>query len=405
MTRFTRPAVLFGLILACSAIPHVAFAATAEERITARLNALERENAGLRARLNRLEASKPALRPAMARLERGDMQAMPARQSGDGYAKAPVLAVAGPARSGFEVSGSLLFLQTVAGNLEYATLINPLPLVSPHWNNQSLAPGFAPSFDVGARYFSGANDIALRWTHLNDTTNASFEATPTQMIGPPYLIGPESALYKRGRGSVQTQLDSVKLDAGHTFCNDCDFQLRAFGGVEFARLGQDLTGTAESRDGAASSSYTNHSRFTGAGPRVGVKGQYALGQFDFSGEVAGAALIGTTQSRVDYLTTKPALAEPTVQYLQSPNATRVIPSIDARLAAAYNFAPTAYGQFQVELGYQAAVYFDAVGEYAVTQVPTSLVLPPNGVYLATAQHLQSNFTTHGPFMTAKWRFE
>jgi hypothetical protein len=38
-------------------------------------------------------------------------------------------------------------------------------------------------------------------------------------------------------------------------------------------------------------------------------------------------------------------------------------------------------------------------------VPTSLVLPPTGVYLATAQHLQNNFTTHGPFMTAKWKFQ
>ena len=196
------------------------------------------------------------------------------------------------------------------------------------------------------------------------------------MVGPPYLIGPESALYKLGRGTVQSQFDSVKLDVGHTFCLDCDFQLRAFGGVEVARIGQTLTGTAESRDLPASSSYTNHSRFTGAGPRIGVKGQYALGSFDFAGEVAGAALIGTTRSRVDYLTVNPNLAQPTVQYLQSPDATRVIPAIDARVSTAYNFAPTAYGRFKLEVGYQAAVYFDAVGEYAVTQVPTSLVLPP-----------------------------
>jgi hypothetical protein len=298
-----------------------------------------------------------------------------------------------------------LFLQSAAGNLEYATLINPLPAVSPHWNNQALAPGFDPAFEIGARYIAGANDFALRWSHLDSTANDSFEATPNEMVGPPYLIGPESGLYKRGRGTVRSQFDSVKLDVGHTFCLDCDFQLRAFGGVEVARIDQTLTGTAESRDLAASSSYTNHSRFTGAGPRIGVKGQYALGSFDFAGEVAGAALIGTTRSRVDYLTVNPNLAQPTVQYLQSPNATRVIPAIDTRVSTAYNFAPTAYGRFKLEVGYQAAVYFDAVGEYAVTQVPTSLTLPPTGVYLATAQHLQSNFTTHGPFMTARWQFQ
>jgi len=405
MTRFTRPAVLVALTLTASAISHTASAATAEERITARLNALEQENAGLRARLNRLEASTPA-RPSSLRIDGNAAQAaMPTRQGGEVYAKAPAVAAVRPWTPQFEVSGSLLMLQSAAGNLEYATLINPLPPVSPHWNNQALAPGFDPAFDVGARYIAGANDFAVRWSHLNSTTNASFEATPTEMVGPPYLIGPESGLYKRGRGTVQTQFDSVKLDAGHTFCNDCDYQLRAFGGVELARIGQDLTGTAESRDLLASSAYTNHSRFTGAGPRVGVKGQYALGNFDVSGEIAGSALIGQTQSRVDYNTINPNLAQPTLQYLQSPNATRVIPAIDARLATAYNFAPTAYGRFKVEVGYQAAVYFDAVGEYAVTQVPTSLVLPPRGVYLATAQHLQSNFTTHGPFMTATWQFQ
>jgi hypothetical protein len=40
----------------------------------------------------------------------------------------------------------------------------------------------------------------------------------------------------------------------------------------------------------------------------------------------------------------------------------------------------------------------------MTQVPTSLVLPPVGVYLATAQHVQSNFTEHGPYFTAGWLF-
>jgi len=37
-------------------------------------------------------------------------------------------------------------------------------------------------------------------------------------------------------------------------------------------------------------------------------------------------------------------------------------------------------------------------------VPTSLMLPPVGVFLATAQHLQSNFTTQGPYVTGSWAF-
>lgn len=74
------------------------------------------------------------------------------------------------------------------------------------------------------------------------------------------------------------------------------------------------------------------------------------------------------------------------------------------MATAYTFAPTSYGLFKVEVGYKAAVYFDAVNQYELTNFPTSLTLPPVGIYLATQHHLQSNFTNHGPYVTASWSF-
>ena len=104
-------------------------------------------------------------------------------------------------RHHFEISGSLMYLQPGAGDLEYGTLITPLPITSPNWASQSLKPGFSPSFRVGARYMpSEADDIELNWTHLNNTANGAFSAAPTQMVGPPYLIGPESALYQNANG-------------------------------------------------------------------------------------------------------------------------------------------------------------------------------------------------------------
>ena len=295
MNGFTKIALLACLGLTVVAAPRPAVA----DPISARLDALERENAALRARLNRLEtskAAKPQPRPEEVAAV-APLAALPRSPAADSMASAPRYAgERRPVAPQFELSGSLSFLQPGAGNLEYGTLTNPLPVVTPHWNNQSLKPNFAPSFTLGARYMpSESTDIQLNWTHLNSTANDSFFASPTEMVGPPYLIGPESALYKNGSGTVKTRFDAVNLDVGHTFCADCSFQMRAFGGVSAARIGQTLSGLFESPGGAASSGYTNNSLFTGAGPRLGLKGQYGIGDFQFIGEVAAAALVGTVE--------------------------------------------------------------------------------------------------------------
>jgi hypothetical protein len=390
-----------GLTIALVPRPAVA------DDVSARLDILEKENASLRARLNRLETSKTS-KPQVHPAETGSNTALASPRSPNansmaadlGYKAAP-RAVHSPR---FEISGTLSYLQPGAGNLEYGTLTTPLPLPTPNWSNQALDPRFSPSFTLGARFMAtDSNDIQLNWTHLHATTNDSFFASPTQMVGPPFLIGPESALYKIGNGSVKHSYDDVNLDVGHIFCVECDFQFRAFGGVEVARIGQNLTGVFQSPGGLASASNTVTSLFTGAGPRLGMKGQYALGNFQLIGEVGGAALIGNAESRIDFTTVSPSLGVNN-QSLSSPHATRIVPSIDARLATAYAFAPSTYGLFKVELGYKAAVYFDAVNQYSLTNVPTSLTLPPVGIYLATQQHLQSNFTDQGPYVTASWSF-
>jgi len=391
---------------------------TDQDAITARLDALEKENSALRQRLNRLEhATSKHAAPQAATTQKprqafeldtpGNgallMEAHAERNRPTGIYKFDPAASLSPLPH-FEISGSLLFLQPGAGNLEYGTLVTPFPVATPNWSNQSLTPSFGPAFRVGGRYMPDeSNDIELNWTHLNTVTNGSFVGTPTQMVGPPYLIGPEAALYKDGSGNVRFAYDSVNFDGGHTFCAECAFQVRVFGGLEFARVGQNLTGMFQSPDGTAYSANTTNSLFTGAGPRVGLKGQYDLGNFQFIGEFAGAGLIGKSQSSINFATNSPAIGLNN-QSLTSPNASQVIPSIDARLATAYVFPPSNYGVFKIEVGYQAAVYFNAVSQYSLTNVPTGLTLPPVGIYLATQQHLQSNFTDQGPYLTGSWAF-
>ncbi len=412
MQSFAKLALLSCVALATFAVSGVARADSIDDQILARLNALEKENAALRGRLTHLEASKPGTKQARRVTvldSAAPPPALPPPAALDTGNAVVVKTVPPSPRPHFEVSGSLLFLQPSAGDFEqYATLVSPFPIPTPNWSNQSIDPKYSPAFRVGLRYMpTEFDDLGLDWTHLRATDGASVSATPSQFVGPPYSVGPPAgAAFTNGTatGSLQSSYDAANLNAGHTFCADCPFQLRVFGGVEFARLGENLTGAFQS--GATSHSDTTSSLFTGAGPRLGARGQYNVGQFQLFGEAAGAALIGTSQSGINFTTASPLLSGIGIttnnQGLTSPNATQVVPSFDAKLGAAYAFPLTDYGFFKVELGYQVAVYFDAVNQYALSNVAGAPLA--TGVYLATEQQLKTNLTVQGPYLQGSWLF-
>ena len=142
------------------------------DEIVRRLDALEKENAALRQRLNRIEhaatTSKRAATPVAASRRNPPQAAeletpghaplfLDTRAQGNGAPDSYKNQVAGigawNVAPHFEVSGSLLFLQPGAGNLEYGTLVTPFPIATPNWANQSLTPGFSPALqDRGSLY-------------------------------------------------------------------------------------------------------------------------------------------------------------------------------------------------------------------------------------------------------------
>lgn len=400
--------LLCAVVLACG-VTSAARAQSADAQILTRLNALEKENASLRARVNRLEAPKAAAKE----LHGTSVLDSPAPAPAAPETGKTLVAKASPAnpRPRFEISGSLLYLQPSAGDFDqYAEVANPFPVPSPHWSNQSIDPKYSPAFNVALRYMpTTSDDIALDWTHLQATDNSSVAANSSQFVGPPYSIGPPAGVAFTGgsaNGSLQTQYDAADLSAGHAFCADCPFALQVFGGVEYARLGETLTGTFQDTATSTFHSYVSSSLFNGAGPRLGIKGQYNFGSFQLFGEAAGAGLIGTSKNNINFTTVSPALAALGIttnyQSLTSPNATQVVPAFDAKVGTAYTFPATGYGIFKLELGYQVAVYFDAVNQYALSNVAGSPL--SGGVYLATEQQVKSNLTVQGPYLQGSWLF-
>jgi len=267
-----------------------------------------------------------------------------------------------------------------------------------------------------------SNDIDVNWTHLNTSANAGVVVNPqTQMVGPSYYIGPQASNYGMGQGYATFAYDAVRIEAGHIFCPECSFQFRPFGGVEVANINNSQTGNFSNATGAQVDngglnflSSTVTSKYIGVGPRAGIQTSYDWNDVQLISKFGAGLLIGTQQSNFGMMTTCTVgcPAERTlgplvgnVQSWTAPSNTQVVPTVDTKLAAAYAFAPTSYGQFKVELGYQAALYFNVNNQYHLTNVPPQLqTSAPSGVYLATGDRTQNNFFVQGPYISGKWAY-
>ena len=326
----------------------------------------------------------------------------------------------------FETSASFLLLQPSSGNLVYSTVINPYPLLTPHWSDQAVSPGFTPAFNVGVRYIFDCCDIQLNWTHLNTFDNSTtlannplgpFIGPPplsgsasTQLLGPSFLIGPP-APYASATAVAHFAFDAVNLDAGMWLNLGNHVRMRTFAGLQVARISQSLSTNFLSTDRSISFTDTTHSLFTGVGPRLGIDLRYVTGNLGLLGQIAGSTIIGTRQSRIDFLTFSPqtiAAGFPTnPQFLTSPDMTQVVPCIDAKLGASYAFPVGKSGTLKCEAGYQAAVYFNAINQYSLTEVENTAIMNFEGtaaVFLRSAVEMQSNFLVHGPYAKISFQF-
>ena len=329
-------------------------------------------------------------------------------------------------KPGFEVTASLLYLQPLSGNLQYATLVTPFPLVSPHWADQTVNPDLTPAFTIGVRYDFGCGaDVRLDWTSLNSHDSAGAQGTagpvtipvgtnsagmtitdtfPLQAVGPPFLIGPPPP-FTQTQAELHFAYDAVNWDFGLLINLGAHNRLRLSAGLEGARIGQTLAANFQTPDNSIAFNDTSRSVFTGVGPRLGLEERYSCGPFDILCGLAGATLIGGAQNNLAFTTNSPfATGFPiNSQYLTTPTATRVVPSIDAKLGASYTHSVGRFGSLTCEAGYQAAVYFNAVSQFSLSEVENSLTGAGetdqfSGLFLRTATEQQSNFVVHGPYL-------
>lgn len=319
----------------------------------------------------------------------------------------------------FETQFRALALQPHANNIYYAAEAFPLntaiatPLVSPNWKIYDLHPSFYFAFDLGFRGIFHTRNTALfaNWQHFKSCTCAitpvvSTEQFPDPMVGPFSSIGPDAAPYNvEAQGRVIFHFDEVNVRYGQFVEFGNYLQTNIFAGVSFARIEQCLESTYIG-SGDIAQTITSPTSFIGAGPQIGVDFAYDIANcFSFTGQAAGALLIGTAKNHTTYASLSPVLValgdpSPNIQSTSVQNITQMVPSFSERLAFAYFFDLRDCYSSKIEVGFEAKIFLSALQSTNLASGVIDVAPFGNtvGVFARTFERTIGNFSLSGPYV-------
>lgn len=342
---------------------------------------------------------------------------------------------------GLQFHAGVLFLQPSADNLGWAVLTteknfaSPVPLATPYWRIETLTPQLRPGLEVGGGYTfaNSGRDVQMNWQNLRTSTTQSAAVTQSdgQWISPFNQTGPPTAdsynqLYSHSgvnkllsaEGSVKFEYDVVDLDFGQNVSVGSSMGLRFFGGVGFARLRERVVSSFFGATPDPNAVFPNNvplyislnntSTFSGFGPRLGLDTTYRpFGGLRFTGQLAGALLVGQTQpAQYLFTATAPDLAAIGIavnqENISSEKFTHVVSAATGRLGLGWTRVFANRSQFTVDAGYLAALYVNPFSGYETNN--NILALQIGSLSTASMRHTLSNFTAQGLYLNGglKW---
>lgn len=285
-------------------------------------------------------------------------------------------------KAGFDFTLTGLYLQPTASDSQ---LFYTRTYSDGAFTDHSVEPDYSPAFGLGIGYAfkNSGNDMRLNWTHLNSSDDANVNASGSFGVGTPL---------DATSGNVKFKYDAVDLDFGQYLNIGTRLQTRWFAGARFAQITQDQTSTFAIVTGTTPPSNVQQatSKFTGIGPRLGVDGNYYLGNnMGFVTQLAASLLVGNTESNTVV----------TNSYsIDNPSQSRVVPALDGKLGFDYSKAIHNGGRFTLEAGYQISEYFNALDRTSNSTPPILLSSPyvPSGT-------TSSNVGFQGPYLSVKYK--
>ncbi len=317
---------------------------------------------------------------------------------------------------GFSVSITGLYLEPNASNLNYAVYTTPLPAPSPNWQQENVNPEFSPAFDLGVQYTLAdtVDQLSLDWLYVSTSDSSSVgPAGPNTSYAPPYYFGPyaQALINSTANSTVKFDVDDVNLAFGHLINLSNHIQIEPFVSINTAYLKENISSTytgqdSNHKDYAITSNET--SDFTGAGPRLGFNSTYFItNRFGISAEMAASLLVGSLNSNTTFNSFYSGVVgnDPAVTTtLADQSQTKVVPEIDAKVAAEYSIPFNTNGSsLTISAGYMFDDYINGIDQV----VPTALV--PNAfnngtIAVESSSYQASDLSLNGPFVSIAWKF-
>jgi hypothetical protein len=228
----------------------------------------------------------------------------------------------------------------------------------------------------GSYHFETGSDANLNWYHFSKSSNKSYTVEKSGGLG---IL--DAATGFSGTSKTDPKWDAVNLEFGQHVDYGEKKNIRFHGGVQYARIGNDVTlaGTGtftRSPSGAftGTNTFNRKPTYNGFGPRVGADMDYAWGN-GLGVYVNGAAslLAGSSKVTSTYTDTTGA------QLIQSASKATIAPELEAKLGLKYDYA-VAQGDLTLDVGWMWVNYWNVTQTTAPATVPSEGDFGVQGLY-------------------------
>ncbi len=249
---------------------------------------------------------------------------------------------------------------------------------------------FNNNWDIGFGFSGGWLNGKKNHLHTNFTTSP---------------IDGASTTFVNGDGAIKTKLSYQVADfeAGYNWTMGQNSNLRLFGGVRFAHFAQRSKGSFNQTissitpqrpirglEFGSSAAYKRKTTFFGVGPRLGVNGQFGVGNSGFNvfGGVSGALLYGKYKDSHSFDIT--GSFGPTNASVKDKSKNKIVPNAEGEIGLGYTFNAGGGSTVGLQIGYRGEGWWGVA-----SKAPLFPGITMDG---PTRESKSADVFIHGPFV-------